>query len=80
MADKIRILIEGMQGEMLGLLKRKIFEKKEIKEVLSMREKLEYSLAKKTCKVKDFLKCIQFEYDLVHFPNKILNDFLIGKT
>lgn len=67
MADKIKILIEEMRVDLLNLMKRQIFTKKEIKTILSLRENLEYSLTKKSCKAKDFLKAIQYEYDLVIF-------------
>ena len=67
MADKIRLLVESMQGDLMALIKRRVFDKQEVKQVLAGRERLEYALAKKTCKVKDFLKAIQFEYDLVGY-------------
>ena len=67
MADKIKILIEEMQGELIGFMKRQIFDKNEVKEILKKRETLEYGLTKKAAKVKDYLKAIQYEYDLVIF-------------
>lgn len=71
MADKIKILIEEMRGELIALMKRQIFDKHEVKEILSVRENLEYSLTKKNCKPKDYLKAIQYEYDLVKFFKEI---------
>lgn len=65
MADKIKILIEEMRVDLLSLMKKQIFTKEEIKQILHNRENLEYSISKKSTKGKDFLKAIQYEYDLV---------------
>ncbi len=65
MADKIKILMEEMQNDLIGLIKRQIFQKGEVKEILKTREKHEYSLTKKSAKARDFLRALQYEYDLV---------------
>lgn len=65
MADKINLLIESMMPDMLYLIRRKIFSKGEAKAILKNRENLEYSLATTTVKIHNYLKAIQFEYDLV---------------
>jgi hypothetical protein len=58
MADKIRILMEGMMPDLLTFIKKGVFTKKEGKEILKDRENLEYSLTKKSAGLKEYLKAI----------------------
>ena len=73
MADKINLLIESMMPDMLYWFRRKIFSKEEGKAILKNREDLEYSLAKTTVKIHNYLKAIQFEYDLVNNLDRAKN-------
>ena len=65
MADKIRSLIESMMPELISLVKKNLFTQTEAQDILKERENIEYSLTKKTVKLKDFLKALQFEINLV---------------
>ena len=71
MADKINLLIESMMPDMLYLIRRKIFSKDEAKAILKNREDLEYSMTKTTVKIHNYLKAIQFEYDLVNIELRL---------
>lgn len=64
MADKVRLLMESMLPDMLYYLKRKVFEKNEIREVMKERENNEYLLMRKNFSLKDIMKSIDFEYNL----------------
>lgn len=48
-------------------LKKKIFNKDEIQEIIKERERHEYQLVKKSCTKKEFVSAIQYEYELVFF-------------
>lgn len=64
MGDKIRLQIEGMLPEMLQFVKRKIFTKDEVNQIMKERENNEYLLERKNAGVKDYLKVIEYEYGL----------------
>lgn len=64
MADKIRLLMEGMLPDMLYYLKRKVFSKEEIRDIMKERENNEYLLMRKNFSLKDLMKSIDFEYNL----------------
>lgn len=65
MADLVRTTVEAMVPDLLGLMRRKIFTKKEVKEILKTREDFEYIFLRKSSSKKDYLKAIQYEYELV---------------
>lgn len=65
MGDLIRSTMESMIPDVISMVKRKIFTRKEAKEILKAREQAEYSFLKKTSGKKEYLKAIQYEYDLV---------------
>ena len=66
MADLVRRTIENMIPDLVSLVKRKIFTRKEAREILKAREQAEYIFLRKTSQKKDYLKAIQFEFDLVN--------------
>jgi hypothetical protein len=60
--------MEAMVPDLVSLVKRKVFTKKEAKQILKARETAEYSFLKKNVTQKEYLKAIQYEYDLVSLP------------
>ena len=66
MADKIRLLIETMMPDLLALKRKKVFSKKQIREILQNREEMEYALVKKGVTLKDYYKALEYEYTLVN--------------
>lgn len=64
MGDKIRLQLEGMLPEMLVFVKRKVFSKEEVNQIMKERESNEYLLERKNASVKDYLKVIDYEYTL----------------
>ena len=66
MADLVQSTIETMVPDMLFFMRRKIFTKQEIKDILKIRENFEYTFLRKTSTKKDYLKAIQYEYELVN--------------
>lgn len=53
--------------DLMIFLKKKIFNKDEIQEIIKERERHEYQLVKKSCTKKEFVSAIQYEYELVFF-------------
>lgn len=72
MADLVRNIMESMILDLISLVKRKIFTRKEAKEILKAREQAEYVFLRKTASKKDYLKAIQYEYDLVRLYKSCL--------
>lgn len=68
MGDLVRSVMEAMVPDLVSLVKRKVFTKKEAKQILKARELSEYSFLKKNVTQKEYLKAIQYEYDLVSVP------------
>ncbi|KRX10234.1 hypothetical protein PPERSA_07319 [Pseudocohnilembus persalinus] len=64
MADKIKLLMESMLPDMLYYLKKKVFEKQEIREIMKEREQNEYLLVRKNFSLSEIMKSIDFEYSL----------------
>ncbi|KAL4453212.1 hypothetical protein ABPG74_015443 [Tetrahymena malaccensis] len=79
MGDKIRLQVEGMLPEMLQLVKRKIFTKEEVNQILKERENNEYLLERKNASVKDYLKVIEYEYGLEKMRRKRFKALKIKK-
>ncbi len=69
MGDLVRSTMESMIPDIVSLVKRKVFTRKEAKEILKAREQAEYSFLKKNSSKKEYLKAIQYEYDLVSNNN-----------
>ena len=65
MADLVENIVETMLPDLLSLLRRKIFTKKEVKQIIKARQASEYTFLRKTSTKKDYLKAIQYEYELV---------------
>jgi U3 small nucleolar RNA-associated protein 6 len=65
MGDLVRSVMETMVPDIVSLVKRKVFTKKEAKQILKAREAAEYAFLKKNASQKEYLKAIQYEYDLV---------------
>ena len=65
MADLVRSTVEAMVPDLLMFMKKKVFNKKEVKDILKTRETFEYSFLRRTASKKDYLKAIQYEYQLV---------------
>lgn len=65
MADLVRTIIEDMLPDLTALGRRKIFTKKEIRQILKAREKAEYIFLRKNVTKKDYLKSINYELELV---------------
>jgi len=65
MADLVRSTMEAMIPDLLILMKKKVFTKTEVKEILKTREAFEYTFLRKTSSKKDYLKAIEYEYQLV---------------
>jgi len=64
MADLVRSTVEAMVPDLLMFMRKKVFTKKEIKDILKTRETFEYSFLRRTASKKDYLKAIQYEYQL----------------
>eukprot|EP01017_Pseudomicrothorax_dubius_P027793 TRINITY_DN3245_c0_g2_i2.p1 TRINITY_DN3245_c0_g2~~TRINITY_DN3245_c0_g2_i2.p1 ORF type:complete len:616 (-),score=136.02 TRINITY_DN3245_c0_g2_i2:26-1873(-) len=64
MADQVRETIENSIPELLRFVKKNIFGKEEVREILKIREKHEYNLVKRVAKLKDFLRAIEYELEL----------------
>ena len=65
MADLVRSTVEAMVPDLLMFMKKKVFNKKEVKAILKTRENFEYSFLRRNASKKDYLKAIQYEYQLV---------------
>ena len=66
MADLVRTIIEGMLPDLTVLGKKRVFTKREIREIVKAREKAEYTFLRKNVTKKDYLKAINYELDLVN--------------
>ncbi len=79
MADKIRLLIETMMPDLLALKRKKIFSKRQIREILQNREEMEYALVKKGVTLKDYYKALEYEYSLVNdLPTLFIRFFFLS--
>jgi len=67
MADLVRTTMEAMIPDLLTLMKKKVFTRKEVKEILKTREAFEYTFLRRTSAKKDYLKALEYEYQLVNF-------------
>ena len=65
MGDKVQAVIEAMIWDLRVLESKGYFEESEIKEMLKIREKFEYSMNKYNSTPLDYLKAIQYEMGLV---------------
>lgn len=64
MADTVNYLLEKMVPELEDLERRKLFDRKELKEIVRKRTNFEYLLKRKAPLKDDFLRYIEYEKDL----------------
>ena len=55
MADTVRILMEDILPDMLQFIKRKVFDKEEVQDIMKTREQHEYHLLRKNTSAIEFL-------------------------
>jgi len=65
MADIVALTIEGMVPELSHLERRGFFSSEEVREILAIREEMEYRMIKNQAAKSDFLKAIVYEMELV---------------
>ncbi len=70
MSDKVRYYLEQSVPELEDLLKRKIFDKKEINQIMRKRTSFEHRIQGRGSKPNDFLKYIEFENNLEELRKK----------
>eukprot|EP00918_Siedleckia_nematoides_P005958 GHVU01012984.1.p3 GENE.GHVU01012984.1~~GHVU01012984.1.p3 ORF type:complete len:109 (+),score=16.10 GHVU01012984.1:2-328(+) len=63
MAETVQKNLEETLPELLDLLEKKVYKKKELAELVKARRCHEYRVASKTATVEDFLKYIHFEVE-----------------
>ncbi len=79
MADLVRSTMEAMVPDLLVLMKKKVFTRKEVKEILKVRENFEYSFLRRNASKKDYLKAIEYEYELVDSIIIARNVYLLNR-
>lgn len=74
MGDQVQTRIETMIPDLLRFVKQTIFTKKEVRQILKTRQSQEYSMLKRTAQLKDFIRAIEYEFQLV-FLQQIVSDY-----